>query len=128
MKKLCFISMLLLFILSTSAQDSTTASSPGMTKKERKEAKRRKISDLMRQAEEGVLVYSKQSIFGVQLRTNGYGVFYELGKMKTNRKTNIYRIDFAETKDHKEEKLNGNSFFGNSFIYFIKACFFSSSS
>ena len=71
----------------------------------------------MRQAEEGVLVYSKQSIFGVQLRTNGYGIFYELGKMKTNRKTSIYRIDFTEIKNHKEEKLNGNSFFGNSFIY-----------
>ena len=71
----------------------------------------------MRQAEEGVLVYSKQSIFGVQLRTNGYGFFYELGKMKSNRKTNIYRIDFAESKNHKEEKLLGNSFFGNSFIY-----------
>jgi hypothetical protein len=37
--------------------------------------------------------------------------------MKTNRKTNIYRIDFAEVKENKEEKLLGNSFFGNSFIY-----------
>ena len=37
--------------------------------------------------------------------------------MKTNRKTNIYRIDIAETKEHKEEKLLTNNFFGNSFIY-----------
>jgi hypothetical protein len=88
-----------------------------MSKKERKEARRQKVNELMRQAEEGVLVYSKQSIFGVKLLTNGYGFFYELGKMKSNRKTNIYRIDFAETKNHKEEKLLGNSFFGNSFIY-----------
>jgi len=88
-----------------------------LSKKERKEARRQKVNELMRQAEEGGLVYSKQSIFGVQLRTNGYGFFYELGKMKSNRKTNIYRIDFAESKNHKEEKLLGNSFFGNSFIY-----------
>lgn len=88
-----------------------------MSKRERKEAKRQKITELMRQAEEGVLIFSKHSIFGIQLRTNGYGIFYELGKMKTNRKANIYRIDFAEIKDHKEEKLSGNSFFGNSFIY-----------
>ncbi|MEI9807728.1 MAG: hypothetical protein WDO16_07550 [Bacteroidota bacterium] len=67
------------------AQDST--SSGVMSKKEKKEVRRQKIAELMRQAEEGVLIYSKQSIFGVQLRTNGYGFFYELGKMKSNRKT-----------------------------------------
>lgn len=114
MKKLSLIAVVLSMAISSQAQDS---SSSRMQKKERKEARRQKITELMRQAEEGVLVYSKQSIFGIQLRTNGYGFFYELGKMKTNRKTNIYRIDFAEIKDHKEEKLLGNSFFGNSFIY-----------
>jgi hypothetical protein len=114
-KKLSLIAIVLSLAIVSSAQDST--SSNNMSKKERKEARRQKIADLMRQAEEGVLVYSKQSIFGLQLRTNGYGFFYELGKMKSNRKTNIYRIDFAEIKDHKEEKLLGNSFFGNSFIY-----------
>ncbi|MBL7743714.1 MAG: hypothetical protein JNN00_09610 [Chitinophagaceae bacterium] len=113
-KKLSLIAVVLFFAMSLSAQDSTSSV---MSKKDKKEARRQKINELMRQAEEGVLVYSKQSIFGVQLRTNGYGFFYELGKMKTNRKTNIYRIDFAESKNHKEEKLLGSSFFGNSFIY-----------
>ena len=115
-KKLSLIAVALLLIsIDSSAQDST--SSNRLSGKERKEAKRKKIADLMRQSEEGVLVYSKQSIFGVQLRTNGYGIFYELGKMKTNRRTTIFRIDFTENKNHKEEKLNGNAFFGNSFIY-----------
>lgn len=86
-------------------------------KKEKKELKRQRINELVRQAEEGVLVFEKQNIFGVQLRTNGYGAFYELGRMKTNRKTNIYRIDIAEIKDHKEEKLFGGSFFSNPFVY-----------
>jgi hypothetical protein len=118
-KKSGLLSVFLLLIIATvAAQDSIpTVSTQSMTRKERKEAKRKKVAELMRQAEEGVLVYSKQSIFGVQLRSNGYGVFYEIGKMKTNRRTTLYRIDFAETKNHKEEKLNGNSFFGNSFIY-----------
>lgn len=85
---------------------------------EKKEAKRQKINELMRQAEEGVLVYHKQSVFGIQLRTSGYGAFYEFGKMKTNRKTNLYRIDFGEVKDHKEEKYVQPAFvFGNPFIY-----------
>ncbi|MBC7948162.1 MAG: hypothetical protein H7Y42_09815 [Chitinophagaceae bacterium] len=115
MKKLLAIIIVFSIALATVAQDSTI--SRAQSKRERKEERKQKVNELMRQAEEGILVYSKQSIFGLQLRTNGYGLFYELGKMKTNRKTNIYRIDFAEVKDHKEEKLLGNSFFGNSFIY-----------
>ena len=94
-------------------------------KREKKEAKRQKINELVRQAEEGVLIYQKQSIFGLQLRTNGYGAFYELGKMKSNRKTTIYRIDFTEIKDSKEEKLLGGSFiFGNPYIYGKKNNFY----
>lgn len=91
------------------------------SKEERKEARREKIEQLMRQAEEGALIYSKQSIFGVQVRTNGYGLFYELGRLKTNRKTNIYRIDITEIKNIKEEKsqngVNGFIFLGNPYIY-----------
>ncbi|HWC52137.1 MAG TPA: hypothetical protein VG676_01035 [Chitinophagaceae bacterium] len=87
-------------------------------KNSKKEARRQKVNTLIRQAEEGQLVYSNQSIFGIQLRTNGYGGFYEFGKMRTPRKTTIYRIDINETKSQKEEKLpNGGVFFGNPFIY-----------
>jgi hypothetical protein len=114
-KKLSLIAIAVSLAVASFAQDST--SSEPLTKKERKEARRQKVAELMRQAEEGVLIYSKQSIFGVQLRSNGYGFFYELGKMKSNRKTNIYRIDFAEVKEHKEEKLLGSAFFGNAYIF-----------
>ena len=97
------------------AQDST-----GRNKKpDKKEAKRQKINSMIKQAEEGVLVYRRQSIFGIQGRTNGYGIFYELGRMKTNRKTNLYRIDLTEIKHQKEEKLpsGGGLVFGNPFVY-----------
>ncbi len=84
----------------------------------KKEARRQKINTLIRQAEEGQFVYSRQSIFGIQLRTNGYGAFYEFGKMKTPRRTTIYRIDLNEVKSQKDEKIpNGGFFFGNPFIY-----------
>jgi hypothetical protein len=87
-------------------------------RKEKKEARRQKINEMARQAEEGVLVFNKQSLFGIQLRTNGYGIFYEYGKMKSNRKTDIFRIDFTEAKHPREEKLNGSSFiFGNPYIF-----------
>jgi len=112
------VKKLSLIILITAIAVTSFGQSKREEKRERKEAKRQKINELVRQAEEGVLIYQKQSIFGIQLRTNGYGAFYEFGKMKSNRKTNIYRIDFTEIKDNKEEKLLGGSFiFGNPYIY-----------
>ena len=116
MKKLSFLVVLASMVIASSAQDTTTTRRDD--KNSRKEARRQKVNALIKQAEEGVLVYSKQSIFGIQFRTNGYGLFYELGKMKTNRKTMIYRLDFNETRSQKEEKLPNNSFiFGNSYVY-----------
>ena len=113
MKKLSLVTIVLfLFAISSFAQGTREE------KMQKKEAKRKKVNEMVRQAEEGVLVYEKQNIFGIQLRTNGYGLFYEMGRMKTNRKTNLYRLDIAEIKDHKEEKLLGGGFlFGNPFIY-----------
>jgi len=111
-KKLSLVILLATMVTSSFAQYTREE------RKEKKDAKRQRINEMVRQAEEGVLVYEKQNIFGIQLRTNGYGAFYELGRMKTNRKTNIYRLDIAEIKDHKEEKLGNASFlFGNPYIY-----------
>jgi hypothetical protein len=111
-KKLSLIIIASLLVITSFAQDKRDE------RREKKEAKRQKINELVRQAEEGVLIYQKQSIFGIQLRTNGYGAFYELGKMKSNRKTNIYRIDITEIKHPKEEKALGRSFiFGNPYVY-----------
>ncbi len=116
MKKLSLLVVIGLITITAVAQDSTM--SRRERKKEKKDAHRERINSIIRQSEEGVLIYSKQSIFGVQFRTNGYGVFYELGKMKTNRKTNIYRIDITEIKNQKEDKLSsGSIFFGNPYIY-----------
>ena len=96
MKKLSLIIVILSVAFTSFAQSSREE------RREKKEAKRQKINEMVRQAEEGILIYQKQSIFGIQLRTNGYGAFYELGRMKTNRKTTIYRIDITEIKNPKE--------------------------
>jgi hypothetical protein len=124
-KKLSLLILFAIIVVASSAQDSKKK-----TKNEKKDAKREKVNAMIKQAEEGVLIYSKQSIFGIQARTNGYGAFYELGRMKTNRKTNIYRIDITEIKSQKEVKLtandasNPNSFFSNPFIYGKKNSFY----
>lgn len=116
MKKVSILFILSVFSCFVYSQD--TKPSKKESKSERREARREKINTLIRQAEEGQLVYSRQSIFGIQLRTNGYGGFYEFGKMKTVRKTTIFRIDINEIKAQKEDKLpSGGFFFGNPFIY-----------
>jgi hypothetical protein len=91
------------------------------TKKQvRKQEKQKKATEMTRQEEEGVLVYSTQSIWGVQLRTNGYGAFYERGKKKTQRNGIVYGIEFNEIKNPKEDKLpngTGGFSFGNPYVY-----------
>ncbi|MFI5133764.1 MAG: hypothetical protein ACHQEB_05480 [Chitinophagales bacterium] len=116
MQKLSLLFILVTIGLAASAQDSTR--NQQNRKSDRKETRRQKVNALIKQSEEGVMVFSKQSILGIQFRTNGYGGFYEFGKMKTTRKTMIFRLDINETKSQKEQKLeNGGVFFANSFVY-----------
>lgn len=113
MKKLSLTVIFAALLLSAVAQDNETKK-----KNEKKEARRQKVNELIRQAEEGMLVYKRQTIFGGQLRTNGYGGFMEIGRMKTNRRTNIYRLDITEILHQKETKTpNGTQFFGTPYKY-----------
>lgn len=107
------------FTSSVQGQSRQDTASRKSSKDDKKEIRRQKINTLIKQAEEGVLIYQKQSIFGIQGRTNGYGGFYELGRMKSNRKTNIYRLDITEIKHQKEEKSAnpGIGFLSNPYIY-----------
>jgi hypothetical protein len=103
--------------LSLLAQDSTNISGTRI-KADRKSEKRQRINAMMKQEEEGNLSYTKQSIFGIQLRTNGYGFFYEMGRRSSPRWTTVFTGELTEIKSDKEEKLGGSqNFFGNSFIY-----------
>lgn len=117
MKKLLIVTGILAISISALSQDNQEKKDK---KDSRKEEKKKKVNDLIRQDEEGVLVYSKQSIFGFQLRTNGYGLFYEKGKMKTQRNTMLYSVEFNEIKHPKEDKLpngTGGFTFGNPYVY-----------
>jgi hypothetical protein len=113
-KKFLLAAFLLCSAVTLFAQGSKRQSS----KEARRAEKRERISAMVKQEEEGVLAYYKQSAFGVQLRTNGFGAFYELGRMKTPRRTNLYSLEFTEIKHNKEERVqNTESFFSNSFVY-----------
>jgi hypothetical protein len=114
-KRFIILALASILGLGLSAQNTTKKKS---SKQERKEERQQRINALIKQEEEGVLIYNKQSVFGVELRTNGYGVFYELGKARTRRKTTIYSAELTEIKDPKEQKSATDIFsFGNPFIF-----------
>lgn len=116
MKKYILASFILILSNSVNAQDSTARASD--KKEDRRTEKRQRINAMIKQEEEGVLSYRKQSAFGLQLRTNGYGFFYELGRAKTPRFTNLYMLEITEIKDTKEDKQSGTGgFLSNPLIY-----------
>lgn len=108
---------IILFVLVFSVSASLFAQDKN-DKSDRKSEKRQRINSIIRQEEEGNLSFRTQSSFGIQLRTNGYGLFYELGKRRSPRLSNIYALELTEIKHRKEEKSGGaESFFSNSFVY-----------
>lgn len=114
--KKVFICICLLSSLYSFAQDSTV--SKRELKDTRKEEKRERRNAIIKQEDEGVLAYTKQSIFGLQLRTNGYGLLFELGRSKSPRFTNLYLLELTEIKHPKEERQQtSNGIFSNSFVY-----------
>ena len=88
------------------------------TKEEKKEAKRQRINAIIKQEEEGNLSFRRHTIFGIQLRTNGYGAFMELGRRTSQRMTNTYSLELSEIKERKEEKWqSAENIFNNSYVY-----------
>lgn len=115
MKKLILILCSAFLFQSVTAQDSTSRTS---RKADSKKEKKQRTAAIQRQEEEGVLVYNKQTSFGLQLRTDGYGLFFELGRARTPRFTNLYLLELTEIKHRKEDKItNTNSAFNNTFFY-----------
>jgi len=113
-KKLILFSLFISVSPFIYSQDSTRKRSN--SRDDRREERRMKRDAIIKQEEEGVLAYSKQSVFGVQLRTNGYGVFYELGRPKSPRFTNLYLIELTEIKHPKEDKTTStDGIFSNSY-------------
>ncbi len=114
-----FVITLFLFssALSLAAQDSNP---PKSSRNDKKQAKRERINEMMRLEEEGESGFRKHSIFAFKFNSDGYGLFYERGKIKSAYKTNIFQIEINEKKHKKEEKqsrTDGAVVFGNPFIY-----------
>jgi hypothetical protein len=94
-------------------------------KKQKVAEKKAKIEQLIKQEEEGALVFQKQSTFGLNFNSDGFGFSYEHGKYKTIKKTNLWWLSLGERKDPKQYKQSNTFtggggtivFFGNSYVY-----------
>ncbi len=99
--------LLMSFILSSvfvSAQQ-TVKSTNTDTKQQKKAERREKINQLIKQEEEGALIYQKQGAFGFKFNTDAWSMFYEHGKYKTINKTSLWWLELGERKHPKEEKV-----------------------
>lgn len=117
MKKLLAFSFLIVI-----AHISLMAQNTGADARAQKRAAAKAHTDkLIKQEEEGALIYQKQTVFGAKLNTDGYGIFFEKAKLKTAEKASLWNLELGERRDSKEYKLQAydNSGFssGNGVIY-----------
>ena len=117
MKKIVLSALVSLIATGIWAQDTPSPKSP-TSKKDKREAKRERINNLLKLQEEGEIIFNKQNAFGLKLSTDGYGLSYEWGRFKSNRVATVFQIELNEKKHKKEKRtslLSGFNF--NSLIY-----------
>jgi hypothetical protein len=81
-------------------------------RKQRRQEKREYINQLIKQEEEGVIAFKKSFVFGAKLISDGYGIFFELGRANSVKKGTLYQLEISERKNIKEEKTY--SYYSNS--------------
>jgi hypothetical protein len=74
----------------------------------RRERKKDKIDSLINQEEEGVINYRTQTDFGVKLVSDGYGIFMDIGKAKSIKRSVLYQLEFGERKSPRELKQSSS--------------------
>jgi len=88
-------------------------------KEEKRNAKRERINALIKQEEEGEIIFSKQSIFGIKLASDGYGLSYEIGRFHSPRVAMIYQLELNEKKTRTEKRfpIANGGFSTNSVVF-----------
>lgn len=102
MKKFFLVLLFLVPAVSVFAQDSARLT--------RKEIRRQKINEIIRQEEEGVITYKKHTAFAVKLLTDGYGGLFEIGRGRSVKRSMLFQLDISERKHQKEEKVQYNNY------------------
>lgn len=112
MKNIGFVVICSLIVTITYSQDKEA-------RQQKKEEKRERIRQLIKEEENGSIIYQKQSVFGVKVNTDGYGAFFEMGRLKTPRKSSLYSLEIGERKHPKEEKVpaSQNGYLSNPYVF-----------
>lgn len=108
MTKVFIVFITLIFSYSTYAQNA---------RKEKREEKRERISKMIKEEEEGVIAYKKSFLVGGKLTTDGYGLFFEIGRASSVKKATLYQLEITERKHGKEMKFSPNAYNSMPFIY-----------
>ena len=90
-----------------SALNAQTPDQPRSKREEKlqkKNERRQRLNELARQEEEGEIIYNRQHVFSFKLATDGYGLGYEFGMFKSNRKSLLYNFEISERKHPKEKR------------------------
>jgi hypothetical protein len=101
-----------IFSVASYAQDRTSDEEQSERARRRQERQDR-IRELIRQQEEGALIFNLQQVYGLRLNTDGWGFFYEKGKLKTVKRANLFSVEFAEKRHPKEQRLSYQFASGN---------------
>ncbi len=118
MKKILLIVITVIMVLPVMAQETRKSS--------KKEIRRQRINEIVKQEEEGVIKYKKHTAFGIKLTTDGYGGFLEIGRGRSVKSALLFQLDIAERKhpkDHKQQIYSNTSpeIFGKiNFFYPVK--------
>ncbi|HMG81901.1 MAG TPA: hypothetical protein VK559_02615 [Ferruginibacter sp.] len=112
-----FLVCLVIIALPCFAQQQPSPGSSETRSQEKKERKREKIDSLRKQEEEGVITYTRQTDFGVKLVSDGYGIFMDIGKAKSIKRSVLYQLEIAERKSPREIKQSTGYPSASPFIY-----------
>ncbi len=99
MKKIVFSLVIISLSIAVFGQQSTKS-----TKEERREKRKDRITALMKQEEEGVIVNKKHFVGGIKATSDGYGGFLEKGIAQSVKRSLLFQFDISERKHPKETK------------------------
>lgn len=95
---------LFLMLISVAGVGVVIAQDTSTQKKTKREARNERINAMSKMEEEGVITYSKHTVFGGKLTSDGYGAFIEIGRARSVNKSLLFQFEITERKHVKEEK------------------------
>jgi hypothetical protein len=123
-KRLIIIAGLLGICSPLLAQQLPAITQSRRDREDKKNEKRQRINEILKHEEEGEPSYQKHAVWGFKMNHDGYGLSYELGKMKSPYKASLLQFELNEKKHPKEEKQSTGSslqggfiVLGNPFVY-----------